>query len=165
MINKNRGISMQMRRKDKAMDENEIQQMLDKYDVGRLGTCYDNIPYITPVHYILLDGCIYLHCAQEGHKIVNIKQNENVCFEVDGMSSIVQNENPCSMSTNYESVVIFGKAFIINEEEIKLDILKKIVDKYSSDKTISAKLQINHILTTCVIKIEIETITGKKSKQ
>lgn len=152
-----------MRRKEKAMNEAEIREFIEECPVGRLGTSSGNMPYITPVNYVYNDGCIYFHCAMEGHKLDNIRDNENVCFEVDELQWIVRNDNPCSMSANYRSVVMFGTGSLVSDEEEKLQMMRKIVDKYSDDKKVSLKLQKEHLSSTCVVKIKPVTITGKKS--
>lgn len=99
----------------------------------------------------------------EGHKLDNIKSNDNVCFETDEIVSVHQNENPCSMSTNYKSVVMFGKASIVTDEDQRLNILKKIVDKYSDDKSVSSRITRDSIAFTTIIEIKPDIITGKKS--
>ena len=75
-----------MRRKDKEItDKNEIEDILTTVMVGRLGTCSNGIPYITPVNftYDRETSKIFLHCANEGRKLENIRVNPNVCFEVE----------------------------------------------------------------------------------
>lgn len=151
-----------MRRKERAMDKGEVVEFLEKCDVGRLGTCVDNRPYITPVHYTYSGGCVYFHCALVGHKIDNIKSNENVCFEVDEMMSIIKDENPCEMSTNYRSVVIFGKASVVENEDEKLEALRMIVEKHSEDKSVALRLQKKNLASTLLVKIVPDIITGKK---
>lgn len=75
-----------MRRKDKEIsDKNEIEDLLASSTVGRLGTCANGIPYITPMNftYDKETSKIFLHCANEGRKLDNIRINPTVCFEVE----------------------------------------------------------------------------------
>jgi len=152
-----------IRRFDRAMSEAETLELLEKSSVGRIGTCLEGIPYITPVNYVFHDDCVYFHCALEGRKLENIRKNKNVCFEVDELVSIIQHEIPCHMSANYKSVIIFGEASIIDNDDVKVDILKKIVEKYSKDKSIGQKLKKDDVSSIIVVRIKPVTITGKKS--
>jgi len=156
-------MNIEMRRKDKEMDKTGTIDVLLNSRTGRLGTCSDNIPYITPVNYIYYDGCIYFHCARVGRKIDNIKLNNNVCFEVDDYISTYQQEDPRKLSTNYKSVIIFGKAEIIDDEDVKLDIMKRTVDKYSNMEGTSNRLLKEHTAPILIVKITPEHITGKIS--
>lgn len=156
-------MNIPMRRKDKEMDEAGIQDVLEKGLTGHLGTCAENIPYITAVNYIYYEGCIYFHCAKQGRKLDNIRQNENVCFEVDEYIATYQNEEPRKLSTNYRSVVMFGTASIIDDENIKLQIMKKTVDKYSNIEGTSSKLLKEYTAPIYVVKIQPGYVTGKRS--
>ncbi|KPU43605.1 pyridoxamine 5'-phosphate oxidase [Oxobacter pfennigii] len=153
-----------MRRKDREMQRDEALEFLRECHVGRLGTASpEGVPYVTPVNYVFFDEDIYFHCALSGHKLENIKENENVCFEVDELISIVEDENPCEISTKYKSVVAFGKASIVEDDEVRLEALKKLVDKYVSENNVSSKLTIDKMTKTRVVKIKPEIITGKAS--
>ena len=98
-----------LRRKDKEITgRSEIEDLLSNVVVGRLGTCLDNVPYITPVNFVYDKNKIYFHSAQEGRKITNIKSNPKVCFEIDEVISIIPRQPPCASSTEYKSVIIYG---------------------------------------------------------
>ncbi len=109
------------------------------------------------------DNCIYIHCAADGKKIDIIKQNNNVCFEAEAEAEIIPAEEACKWSVRYLSVIGFGKAYLINDNGEKIRGLKAIMRHYTgrSEHTyneIGAK-------AATVIKIEIESMTGKKSKE
>ena len=88
-----------MRRKDKEVASyTEVEELLSNALVGRLGTCFNNIPYITPVNFVYDNNKIYFHSADEGRKIENIKHNQHVCFETDEMISIIPGMRmPCGV--------------------------------------------------------------------
>ena len=39
-------------------------------------------PYAVPMHYTVMDGQIYLHCAKTGYKLDAIARDDRVCFTV-----------------------------------------------------------------------------------
>lgn len=66
----------------------EITNFLDRALVGRLDTSLGDQPYVTPVAFVLHDGCIYFHSRPEGRKIDNIRTNPQVCFEIDALDKV-----------------------------------------------------------------------------
>lgn len=139
----------------------EIENLLQNEQVGRIGTLNANgFPYVVPVHFVYSDRRIYIHGLTKGHKIDNIKQNSKVCFEVDHMSGLILNDNPCGVNTAYESVVITGEARLIDWSKDKETILKKIVDKYTPDLS-GKELPMRAVNTTSIIEITVVECTGK----
>ncbi|HHY91000.1 MAG TPA: pyridoxamine 5'-phosphate oxidase family protein [Clostridiales bacterium] len=153
-----------MRRKDRAMNVEEAYSFLAAAPVGRLATISENgYPYVVPVHFVCLDNKIYFHCAQEGHKLDNIKKTPFVCFEADEMIGIINADHPCDTSTRYKSVVIFGKARVVEDESIKIHALKEIIRKYVPESA-NAPLVPEILDASAVVEIEIEQMTGKASR-
>lgn len=150
-----------MRRDDKEIkDLKQIQSVIDKSIVCRLGMTDGNQPYIVPLCFGYRDNCLYFHCAKEGKKIDMLKANNNVCFEFDIDQQVVSSDKACKFGMKYRSVIGFGKAsFIsdINEKQRALDI---ITHQYSNKDYDYTDEIVRNLL---VIKVEIDSITGKQS--
>lgn len=151
-----------MRRKDKEItNKTEIETIIKKAPVCRIAICDNGIPYVVPVCFGYDGNRLYFHSAHEGWKIDILKRNNNVCFEMDIDHNLVKSGNPCSWSMEYSSVIGSGKAFFVEDPEEKRKALGIIVEHYSgksygfSDEAVS---------DVTVIKIEIEKISGKKSR-
>lgn len=122
----------------------------------------DGYPYGVPLNYAYKDGCIYFHCALEGHKIDAIKNNNKVSFCVVGNTEIISDK----FSTKYESVIIFGRAEEVIEENEKKAGLLSIIEKYSSDYQDEGKKYINKdYQRAALFRIVIEHIIGKKANE
>ncbi len=151
-----------MRRKDKEIeDTREIESIINRSDVCRIALCENNSPYIVPVCFGYRDNCLYFHSAAGGKKIDIIKKNNRVCFEFDAHEGLIKSENLCDWDMKYHSVVGSGKAFFIADPEEKTRALNIITEHYSSDVH---EYQKNSVDNVTVIKVEIENITGKKSR-
>ena len=99
-----------MRRKDKEIKERVVmEEILREQDVGRLATAVDGVPYIVPINYADKEGKIIFHSHMEGKKMMNIRRNPLVCFEVD-TGEIKTGEKPCDYSWKYMSVIAIGEA-------------------------------------------------------
>ncbi|HJL70970.1 MAG TPA: pyridoxamine 5'-phosphate oxidase family protein, partial [Anaerolineales bacterium] len=95
-----------LRRKDRAITEEEAKALLNKAEYGVLSTVAENgKPYGVPLNFCIVDHSIYFHCAVEGQKIDNIKQNKSVSFCTIGNTEIL----PDKFSTKYESVIVSGE--------------------------------------------------------
>ena len=152
-----------MRRSDKEItNEEEAEELLSNALVGRLGTCLNNIPYITPVNFVYDKDKIYFHIALEGRKIENITSNPNICFEIDEVISIIPGQRPCATTTEYKSIIIFGNIQIVTDIEEKTFALNKLIEKYAPQ---SPKLSSSSgaIARTNVLVIGIKEMTAKQS--
>ena len=151
----------EMRRKDRAMDKEGINEILRKSEYGILSTIGQNgYPYGVPVSYIYFNDSIYFHCALAGYKLDNISINNKVSFCVVGQADPL----PDKFSVQYKSVILFGRASEVSPDE-KNQILLEILNKYSPDYTEKGKEYIsNSGKVTKVIRIDIEHITGKERK-
>ena len=153
-----------MRRKDKEVtNQEEVEEILSNALVGRLGTCLNNIPYITPVNFVYDKDKVYFHSALEGRKIENINSNPNVCFEIDKVISIIPGkQRPCASTTEYKSIIIFGDIQIVTDVKEKTFALNKLIEKYAPQ---SPKLSSSSgaITGTNVLVINIKEMTAKQS--
>lgn len=154
-----------MRRKDKEItDETEIEDILSTAMVGRLGTCANGIPYITPVNFTYDSEAsrIFLHCANEGRKLENIRVNQNVCFEVEEVTNVLVKQPTCASSVAYRSVILFGRIKILTDLNAKNEALQKLAGKYApqNPKVPFTEAMLNK---TNVLEIEIQEMTAKRS--
>ena len=59
-------------------------EFLAARNLGRLGCCLNNVPYVVPVYYLLADGCFYVH-SLPGRKIEMLRANPQACLQVDAI--------------------------------------------------------------------------------
>ncbi len=152
----------EMRRKNQYLPEEECVEILKNASNGIMAVSGDDdYPYAVPLSYGYEDGKIFFHGAKTGHKIDAIKKNDKVSFTVIGDDKVV----PELYATNFRSVIVFGRAKIVEDMDEKIRLTKLIAQKYrpgfeaEMQKEIDSELQ-----ALCVICIEIEHMTGKESK-
>lgn len=150
-----------MRRKNQALTLEECKEILFKGKTGILSVLGDDdYPYCVPLNFIYLNSKIYFHCAKEGHKIDAIKKHNKVSFCVIDKDEVV----PEMFATDFRSIIAFGKARIMETDEMMPAILsftKKYCQKASND---SIEKEINKDFgRLCMVEIEIEHLTGKQA--
>jgi len=151
----------EMRRIDKQLTMDENIELLIKTEYGFLSTISENgYPYVTPLNYVYYKDCIYFHSAIDGHKIDNINNNEKVAFCIATDVELLPEE----FSTKYKSVILFGKAFEVFDDE-KVDAMVALIEKYSKPFIEQGKKDLTKGLnSTKVIKIKIDHLSGKAGK-
>ena len=151
-----------MRRSDRAIEESEARDLLEKSEYGVLSTVSgDGIPYGVPLNYCVIDNSIYFHSATVGKKIDNIEINKFVSFCIVGNTELL----PGKFATKYESVIVSGEVREVFNVEKQL-ALERLVHKYSPDFFDKGRKYIEgSINKTRVFKILINKFTGKARKQ
>lgn len=150
-----------MRRIERLMSSEESAALLTKGEYGDLCTVdAEGQPSGTPMSYIFYEGDIYFHSAVEGLKLDNIKSNPKVCFTVVKHSCMDEEE----LVLHYESVMAYGKASLVDDEDKIIKILMEHIKKYSSDFNSKWEGYIKAAIKDIVIiKMEVDLITGKRS--
>jgi len=151
-----------MRRTEKEIqNKEEIIEVLEKGQICRLGLCENNIPYIVPMNYGYSNGCLFFHSAKSGRKIEFIKNNNQVCFEIEVDTEITKGKRACDWGMKFKTVIGFGKLNEVIDFAEKKKGLSVIMRQYSgNDEWSFPNNSINKVL---VLKMKIEHMTGKKS--
>ena len=148
-----------MRRVDRQMTEAEAKELLERGEFGILATVDSTgQPYGVPLNYVYFNDAVYFHCALIGKKLNDIAANPQVCFTVVGNTQVL----PDKFATNYESVMVFGAAAIVEAAE-KEAALEAIIQKYSAAFIEAGRAYIEKFrAATHVVKISAAHITGKR---
>lgn len=151
-----------MRRSDKEVtDKTLIDKILKEAEIIRLAMVDEGNPYLVAMNYAFADGYLFMHSALEGKKIDILKKNNKVAFQADNGVELVIQEEACSCGTKYLSVLGTGKAIFIEDIIEKTKALNAIMSKYTGKA--GFKFPEKMLEKTLVLKIEIESVTGKKS--
>ncbi|NQT03245.1 MAG: pyridoxamine 5'-phosphate oxidase family protein [Planctomycetes bacterium] len=149
-----------MRRKDQEINDiATIEGIIRKGQVCRLALSENGRPYIVPLCFGYEDNNLYFHTAREGKKLDILRKNDNVCFEIDIDQELVKGKKACNCSMKYRSVIGFGKAELIEDIERKRRAFNIIMQNYYEG---FFKYPEESIQNTVIIKVEIESMTGKK---
>ncbi len=149
--------------KKEMRDREAINDVLRQCAVGRLGTVGpDGLPMIKPLNYVFADGAIYFHSAREGEKINDIRRDNRVCFEVDIPIRYVKAAgNPCAAAYRYRSVIVKGRARIVDNPHERLAALQALMTKYQPDGGYGDFSE-EKLALTAVVAIDVIDLTGKE---
>lgn len=152
----------EMRRKGQQLTEQQCEDILNAATHGVLAVHGDDgYPYAVPVSYDLYENKIYIHGATTGHKIEAMKADEKVSFCVVAQDEVI----PETYSTDYLSVIVFGRARIMESAEEKLEAIRRMAVRYSPNGTkerMEAEIA-DSFDRMAMVEITIEHMTGKQS--
>ena len=140
-----------------------IESVLDVCTIGHLGTIdRDGRAMVKPVNYVYHDKAIYFHTAPTGEKIADIGRDSHICFEVAlPIAYIRAGSVPCDATYLYRSVIVRGRARLIEIEKEKISALKLLMKKFQPDSDFDHFPEDN-LKKTAVVRIDIENISGKE---
>ena len=150
-----------MRRKEKEITaKDEIESIIRKSTVCRLGLVDDSWPYIVPLCFGYRNNALYFHTAKEGRKIEILKRNNQLCFEFDIQTELKPGKTACAWGMKYCSVIGYGTALFIEDPEQKRQALDIIMAQYADGAFEYSQKAFDQAL---VIKVDITEMSGKKS--
>ncbi len=97
------------------LTQEQIETLLRKQHTGRLACSNDGVPYIVPIHYHY-DGRDIIAHSIEGKKILIMRNNPIVCFQIDLINDIF----------NWESVIAWGRFEEIVDMEEKAQAMEAL---------------------------------------
>ena len=150
-----------MRRTEREIkDRADIDAIIRRCQVCRLGLADGDIPYVVPMCFGYDGAFLYFHCALQGRKLDILRRNNRVCFEFDVVEGFVEADEACRWGIRYQSVIGTGTAHIVEDAAGKQQALVALMAQYSGKPYTFAEEAQKRI---AVIKVAVESVTGKQS--
>ena len=150
----------EMRRSRQALSEEETLALLKFGKTGVLGLLGDEgYPYTVPINYVYADGKIYFHGARTGHKQDAMRRCDKVSLCVIAKDDVVKEE----MTTYFQSVILFGRARVLETDEEIYHAAEVLGLKYNEDRDfVHREIRREWNALSCV-EIVIDHISGKEA--
>ncbi len=151
-----------LRRKKQELDRIACERLLLIERRGALGMeGSSGYPYVIPINYLYCSengsSAVYFHSAKEGHKVDALASNPKVCFTVWNKGT--QEEGDWSYFV--DSVICFGEAMIVEDEQERLEYTKKFAMKYfDNEEEVDADLEQN-LPRMLLYRIDVQHMCGK----
>ena len=149
-----------MRRFKQQISEEDCARILKEQPRGVLSMIGDDgYPYGIPLDhwYPEEEKKLYFHCAKTGHKIDAITACDKVSYCV--MDEGYRKNGDWALNIN--SVVVFGRMRIVEDEEKKREICTNLVRKFTDDEEYLQKELANAFPRVNCLELTIEHMTGK----
>ncbi len=159
---------MQLVKKFEIKSKEKMIEFLNSQPAGRVASLDGNgYPQVIPMNFVWADGAIYMHSHPAGEKINNILSNPQVGFEVDQhvcfLPSYYFHPTDASQAdTLYISVVIKGRASLLNDSIEKARALNALMEKYQKEggyEQLAPEMPV--VREVAVIKVVPDDMRGK----
>jgi nitroimidazol reductase NimA-like FMN-containing flavoprotein (pyridoxamine 5'-phosphate oxidase superfamily) len=149
-------------------DREKIEAFLSTAKVGHLGLSDGVQPYVVPLNFCWLNGCIYFHGADAGRKAEIINRNNRVCFTVCEEYGTIADPVPALTDTAYMSVILFGTIERVEDYGEMREALQALLDKHVPGYY-DQPLSLQHVIkyrssmgsAVAVFRIKPDAITAK----
>ena len=100
-----------------------INQILDAGFICHVGFVIEGQPFVIPTGYARVGDRLIIHGSQASRMLRALKTGIDACVNVTLIDGLVLARSAFHHSMNYRSVVILGRATLIDEREEKLEAL------------------------------------------
>jgi len=100
-----------------------IDRILDEGFICHVGFVVDGQPFVIPTGYARVDDRLIIHGSQASRMLRALGQGIDVCVTVTLIDGLVLARSAFHHSMNYRSVMVFGRARVIDDRAEKLQAL------------------------------------------
>jgi uncharacterized protein len=146
-------------------DRETINQILDAGFLASIGFCVDGQPYVIPTLYGRDGEKLYLHGSAASRMLRQLETGIAACVTVTLVDGLVLSRSAFDHSLNYRSVVAFGKARKLVDQEVKIKALRIISEHLIAGRWADVRGPSDQELkATTVLEFSIEEASSKVRK-
>lgn len=109
-------------------DRELIYSILDQAFVCSVGFIVDGQPFVVPTNYVRVGDKLFLHGSTASRLMRTLGSGAPFCLSVTLLDGIVFSPTATGHSVNYRSVVVMGKAEVVEGSEAKLAAMRDFVE-------------------------------------
>jgi nitroimidazol reductase NimA-like FMN-containing flavoprotein (pyridoxamine 5'-phosphate oxidase superfamily) len=107
-----------------VFDRETVFKILDEGFICHVGFVINGQPFVLPTGYARVEDRLYVHGSQLSRMLRTLAQGIDVCVTVTLVDGLVLARSAFHHSINYRSVVVFGRASAVDDEQAKLAALR-----------------------------------------
>ena len=143
-------------------DREQVYRILDEAFLCHVGFAVDGQPFVIPTSYGRQDSNLYIHGSAASRMLRQMKDGLPVCVTVTLLDGLVLARSVFNHSMNYRSVVILGKATLVDDPKEKLDGLRALSDHILPGRwDDSRQPNEQELKATSLLRIPIEEFSAK----
>lgn len=104
-------------------DREIINSILDEGFICHVGFAVEGRPFVIPTGYARADDKLLIHGSQASRMLRTLSEGVDVCVAVTLLDGLVLARSAFHHSMNYRSVVIFGRATLVEDRAGKISAL------------------------------------------
>jgi nitroimidazol reductase NimA-like FMN-containing flavoprotein (pyridoxamine 5'-phosphate oxidase superfamily) len=111
-----------------SYDRELIYSILDEAFVCQVGFIADGQPFVVPTNYVRVGDKLFLHGSIASRLMKTLSSGAPFCLNVTLLDGVVLSPTATGHSVNYRSVVVMGKAEVVEGEAAKLAAMRDFVE-------------------------------------
>jgi len=145
-----------------SYDRETINAILDEGFICHVGFAVDGQPYVIPTGYARVGDLFYIHGSSASRMLKNIAMGIDVCVTVTLIDGLVLARSAFHHSMNYRSVVILGKAELVEDPDEKDKALEALTEHIVPGRWADVRWPTElELKATTVLKLAIEEASTK----
>ena len=143
-------------------DRETVYRILDEGFLCHAGFAVDGQPFVIPTSYGRKDASLYIHGSAASRMLRQMKGGVAVCITVTLLDGLVLARSVFNHSMNYRSVVILGKATLVDDPQEKLAALRILSEHILPGRwDDSRQPNERELRATSVLRVPIEEFSAK----
>ena len=143
-------------------DRETVYRILDEGFLCHVGFAVDNQPFVIPTSYGRRDANLYIHGSAASRMLRQMKEGVAVCVTITLLDGLVLARSVFNHSMNYRSVVILGKATLVDDPQEKLVALRVLSEHILPGRWDDVRQPNERELkATSVLRVPIEEYSAK----
>ena len=137
-------------------------EMLDAGKICHVGFTIDEQPYVVPMAYARMGTQLLIHGSVASRLVKNLASGLRCCVTVTHFDGLVYARSTFNSSMNYRSVMVFGVAKPIVDEDEKRRSVQTLVDHLMPGRRADVRKSTSKELNaTSLLALPIETFSTK----
>jgi len=155
-----------VREADRAVyDRESAYRILDEGFLCHVGFVADGQPFVIPTSYGRKDDCIFIHGSAASRMLRQVKEGVPVCITVTLLDGLVLARSIFNHSMNYRSVVVLGKATLVDDPGQKIEALRLLSEHIIPGRWADSRQPNERELkATSILRVPIEEFSAKVRK-
>jgi nitroimidazol reductase NimA-like FMN-containing flavoprotein (pyridoxamine 5'-phosphate oxidase superfamily) len=143
-------------------DRETAYRILDEAFLCHVGFVVDGQPFVIPTSFGRKEDSLYIHGSAASRMLRQMKEGVPVCVTVTLLDGLVLARSVFNHSMNYRSVVILGKATLVENPEERLAALRVLSEHILPGRWDDARQPSQRELkATMVLRMPIEEFSAK----
>ena len=155
-----------VREADRAVyDRETAYQILDEGFLCHVGFVVEGQPFVIPTSYGRKEDSLLIHGSAASRMLRQMKEGLPVCVTVTLLDGLVMARSIFNHSMNYRSVVVLGKATLIDDPVEKLNSLRLLSEQIIPGRWVDSRQPNERELkATSILRVPIDEFSAKVRK-
>jgi len=165
-VSEDKKYSVQRKPQRELFDRDEINRLLDSEFVAHVGfsDLDTGMPFVIPLGFVRDGNRVLLHGSTGSRLFMQMAQGIDICVTVTRINALVSARTPAVSSMNYESVMIFGKPKVL-QDDAKIEAMKQLSNKLIPGIWDYAVLpSAKDYAGTIIVELPLDKVTAKSRK-